>query len=71
MPDMFHIKNDLKQGDASSQLLFNFALKNAIRNIQVNQDGLKLNDTHQLLVLTDDVNILGGSIRTIKRTQKL
>jgi hypothetical protein len=68
---MFHIKNDLKQGDASSPLLFNFALKNAIRNIQVNQDGLKLNDTHQRLVYADDVNILGGSIHTIKETQKL
>ena len=51
LSDMFHIKNDLKQGDASSPMLFNFALKNAIRNIQVNQDGLKLNDTHQLMIL--------------------
>jgi len=27
---------------------------------------LKLNDTHQLLVYADDVNILGGSIYTVK-----
>ena len=32
----------------------------------MNQDGLKLNGTHQLLAYTDDVNILGGSIHTVK-----
>jgi hypothetical protein len=30
-------------------------------------DGLRLNGTHQLLVYTDDVNILGGSMCTIKK----
>jgi len=33
----------------------------------VNQDGLKLNVTIQLLVYADDVNMLGASIRTIKK----
>jgi len=34
--------------------------------VQVNQDGLKLNGTHQLLAYADDVNILAGSIHTLK-----
>jgi hypothetical protein len=28
---------------------------------------LKLNGTHQLLVYADDVNILGGSLRTVEK----
>jgi len=48
-------------------MLFNFALEYVIRRAQVNQDGLKLNDTHQFLVYEDDVNILGGSVRTVKK----
>jgi len=47
-------------------MFFNFALKYAIRRVQVNQDGLKLNGTHQLLAYADDVNILGGIIPTLK-----
>ena len=47
-------------------MLFNFALEYASRKVQVNQDGLKLYGTHQLLVYTDD-DILAGSVRTIKK----
>ena len=46
--DKFPIRNGLKQGDALSSMIFNFALEFAIRSVQVNQDGLKLNGTHQL-----------------------
>jgi hypothetical protein len=34
--------------------------------VQVNQDGLKLNGTHQLLVYAAYVNIFGGGVRTVK-----
>ena len=66
LSDMFPIRNGLKQGDALLPLLFNFALEYAIRRVQVNQDGLKLNGTHQLLAYADDVNILEGSAHTVK-----
>jgi hypothetical protein len=64
---MLHIKNGLKQGDALSRLLLNFALEYAIRKVQVNQSGLKLNGAHQRLVYADDVNILGGRVHTVEK----
>ena len=66
MFDRFPIRNGLKQGDALSPLLFNFALEYTSRRVQVNQDGLKLNGTHQLLAYANDANTLGGSIHTLK-----
>jgi len=49
LSDMSPIRDGLKQVNALSSLLFNFA----IRRVQVNQDGLKLKGTHQLLVYAD------------------
>jgi len=51
----------------NKEIALNFALEYAIRRAQVNQDGLKLNGTHQFLVYADDDNILGGSVDTITK----
>jgi hypothetical protein len=48
-------------------LFFNFAVEYVIEGVQVHQDGRKLNGTHQFLVYADDVNILGGSVHSIKK----
>jgi len=39
--------------------------------VQAHQEGLYLNVTHELVVYADDVNILGGSVYTVKVTKKV
>jgi hypothetical protein len=69
LSDSFPIQNGLKQGDALSSLLFNVALEYAIRKVQKNQAGLKLNGTHQVLAYAEDMNFLGNIIN--KNTETL
>ena len=68
MCNMLPIKSALKQGDALSPLFFNYALEYAISGVQVNQDGLKLKGTHQLLIYDDDDNnILGEIVNSVRK----
>jgi hypothetical protein len=67
LSERFPIQNGLIQGDTLSPMLLSFALEYAIRRVQENQVGLKLNRTHQLLAYADDVNLLADNIETIKK----
>jgi hypothetical protein len=60
------MQNFLKQSESLSPLPFHSTVKHVIRKIQENNWGLNLNGIHQLLVCTDNVNLLGESKNAVK-----
>jgi len=48
-------------------ITFQLCFEYAIRRVQVNRDGLKLNGTQQFLVYADGDNILDGIVHTVQR----
>ena len=67
LSDIFPSKTGLKQGDALSPIAFQLYFTVCHYNGSGKLWGLKLNGTHQLLLYADDINILGGSIQSIKK----
>ena len=70
MSDTFPIQNGLKQENALSKLLLMFAFECVIKKIQENQEGLKLNGTHQLMTYVDEVNLASENTFNCKENHR-
>jgi hypothetical protein len=66
LPDKFSIQNDLELRYDLLPQLVTFALQYAIRTVQENKVGLKLNGTHQLLVCAGDSDLLRNNMNAMK-----
>ena len=67
----FFFRTDLIKQHVLPPFLLNIVLEYASRRVQQNLMWLKLNGTHQLLVHTGHVNLVGEKPKAIKTQQKL
>jgi len=57
LSEIFSVNNGLKEGKALPPLFSNLPIYCPIREIQVNQDNLKLNGAYQFLGYINDVTV--------------
>jgi len=69
MFDAVPIQNGLKR-DVLPSLFVYFSLEYDIKNVQENQEGMKLKGAYQLLVYADDTNLLAENANTTKKVSK-
>jgi len=67
LPDTYGVK----PVDVLSPVLFIFYLEYAAGNVRANLEGLKLNDTHQLLVSADDDSLLADNLWHKQREKEI
>jgi hypothetical protein len=58
----------VKQENDLSPLPFNCVLQYAIRKVEENREGLKMNGAHHLLVYTNDNSMLGENTAIIRKS---
>jgi len=68
--DTYPIQKVLKHGEPLQSLSFSLALECIIRIFEVNQKGLILNGTHQLLMYVVMINLMGKKLRTTLKAQR-
>jgi len=52
-------------------MLYHYYFLTLLQKVPDNQEGLKLNGTHQLVVNAEDVTLLGKNKNTVTTTKKL